>query len=199
MLDTYPTSGDDFNLSRMLQPAKSSTRQRPREPKLTTQTVNFDLVAKQVNVYRSSPVRCVALYFLADGGKGWNNVIDFAMIVFGRMLRLRCRVLYGTFSDRIVYMRCLMVFTIPKCDCVTFARIFSCPKCWCFLLRYLFSSGSRKIQSEKGSKQECKYNLMCLGFTPTSMPKELDDEEDDDMGGSNSKKRKVRNVKDAER
>ena len=36
---------------------------------------------------------------------------------------------------------------------------------------------------------------MCLGFTPTSMPKELDDEEDDDMGGSNNKKRKVRTVK----
>ena len=58
-----------------------------------------------------------------------------------------------------------------------------------------FCLGLAKIQSEKGSKQECKYNLMCLGFTPTSMPKELDDEEDDDMGGSNNKKRKVRTVK----
>ena len=150
MLDTYPTSGDDYNLSRMLQPAKSSTRQRPREPKLTTQTVNFDLVAKQVNVYRSSPVRCVALYFLADGGKGWNNVIDFAMIVFGRMLRLRCRVLYGTFSDRIVYMGCVDGFTIPLCDCVKFARLFSCSQLLVISLAlFIFVWVSQKFNRKK--------------------------------------------------
>ena len=36
---------------------------------------------------------------------------------------------------------------------------------------------------------------MCLGFAPTSMPKELEDEDDDDLGGNNNKKRKTRIVK----
>ena len=54
----------------------------------------------------------------------------------------------------------------------------------------------------KGSNQECKYNLMCLGYTSRNIPKELDEEDYDDeedykkAADSSSKKRRLHVIED---
>ena len=70
----------------------------------------------------STPIRFVAIYSLVEDSN-WNNVIDFAYYVMGKVLRLRARSIHG-------------------------------------------------------SKQECIYSLLCLGFSQKNIPRELFEKDD---------------------
>ena len=97
MLDGYPTTVDEASVRpRKYSGATTATAARPSSD-APTSAVNFDLMAKFLKLFGSSPMRFVSMYLLVDGGKAWGNVVDFVMYVMGRMMRLRSRVITGRF------------------------------------------------------------------------------------------------------
>ena len=54
----------------------------------------------------STPIRFVAIYSLV-GDSNWNNVIDFAYYVMGKVLRLRARSIHGSKQEIIYSLLCL--------------------------------------------------------------------------------------------
>ena len=58
--------------------------------------VDNDLLRLSLRIIESVPIRCVAMYLVA-GSNVWSNTMDFMVMLAGPFLRVRMRIVNGTF------------------------------------------------------------------------------------------------------
>lgn len=68
--------------------------------------VDNDLLRLSVRIIEAVPIRCVAMY-LVSGSNVWSNTMDLIVMLAGPFLRVRMRIVNGSFYENLYTLLCL--------------------------------------------------------------------------------------------